>query len=321
MTWVGTLWDHYELTARTDLFRECLPAMHRMFEFMASHESSDGLIGTFDGYWMFLDWAPIFKGDYSAPFNLMYLQSLRWASQICRLINEIESAAAYEVRAMRVKSAIEKFFWDEKNSAWRDGFDASAQKPVEQTSKHTNTLAILLGLKPETHAEIAREILLKSARNKRTKVITASPFFYAYVLQAMAGQGLLKETLQIIKEKWGTFLDMNASTFHEMWTVGIESRCHAWSSSPVYHLMQIVLGVQPLVPGWTKLRIKPFVSDLEFARGTVPTPRGPLHVEWEKAGDDQLVVRLDVPQGIEAEFVAPDGQVRPLSSGANEFHT
>jgi hypothetical protein len=321
MTWVGTLWDHYQLTARTDLLRDCLPNMHRVFEFLAAHESIDGLIGTFDGYWMFLDWAPIFKGDYSAPFNLLYLQAMRWAAQICRLLNESDAAADYENRALRLTASIEKFFWDEKNNCWRDGFDAANQKPVEQISQHTNTLAILLDLKPQTHSEIAREILLKSAKNKRTKVITASPFFYAYVLQALAGQGLLAETVQIIKDKWGTFLDMNASTFHEMWNVTIESRCHAWSSSPVYHLMQMVLGVKPLTPGWTKVRIAPFVGDLEFARGTVPTPAGPLRIEWEKAGDDQLVVRLDVPEGVDAEFVSPDGQVRELEVGANEFHT
>ena len=56
---------------------------------------------------------------------------------------------------------------------------------IEQVSQHTNTLAILLGVKPETHAEVAREVLLKSARNKRTKTITAGPFFYTYVLEAM----------------------------------------------------------------------------------------------------------------------------------------
>jgi len=176
-------------------------------------------------------------------------------------------------------------------------------------------------LKPETHAEIAREVLLKSAKSKRTKILTASPFFYAYVLQAMVSQGLLEEVIQIIGDKWGTFLDQGATTFYELWNVTVESRCHAWSSSPVYHLMQIVLGVRPVGPGWTKLRIAPFPGKLEFARGVVPTPRGLLRVEWEKAGDDQLAVRLDVPEGLEVEFVSPDGRVRDVEAGANEFHT
>ena len=322
MTWVGTLWDHYELTGRTDLMKEQLPVMHRVFEFLQAHESRDGLIGSFEGYWMFLDWVDIFKGDYSAPFNLLYLQALRWAAKICDLLKETKSAAGYESSSKRVEAAIEKNFWDAKAKVWRDGFDVATQKPVEKISQHTNTLAILLGLKPETHGQIAREVLLKSAKSKRTKITTASSFFYAYVLQAMASQGLLAEVVEIIKDKWGTyFIDDGATTFYELWEVKTESRCHAWSASPVYHLMQIVLGVRPMTPGWTKLRIAPSLGELDFARGVVPTPRGPLRVEWEKVGDDQLAVRLDVPEGLEVEFVSPDGRVREIEAGANEFHT
>ncbi len=321
MTWVGTLWDHYQYSGRTDLIRECLPVMHRMFRFLAAHGSTGHLIGKFDGYWMFLDWAPVFKGDYSASFNLLYLQSLRWAANLSRLAGDASHSATYAHKAKQVESAIE-IFWDDKAKCWRDGFDAATDKPVEQISQHTNTLAILLGLKPETHADIACEILLKSAKSKRTKVITASPFFYAYVLQAIASQGLKAEVIEIIRDKWKThFLDLDATTFYEMWTVTTESRCHAWSASPVYHLMQILLGVTPNEPGWTKITIAPFPETLEFARGDIPTPRGTLRVEWEKAGDDQLAVRIDVPEGVTAEFISPDGQKRELDAGANEFHT
>jgi hypothetical protein len=321
MTWIGTLIDHHQLTGRLDLLRESAAAMHQLFEFFQAHESPDGLIGSFDGFWMFLDWADLYKGNYSAPFNLLYLQATRHAAELCRLLDDNNAALLHESKARALSAAVEKFFWDEKAGAWRDGFDVAAGKPIDQFSQHTNTLAILLGLKPETHGHIAREILLKSARAKRTKVITASPFFYAYVLQAMVSQGLLAEVMEVIAGKWGPLVEAGATTFPEMWQVNFESRCHAWSSSPLYHLMQIVLGVRPLTPGWTRLRIAPFPGELEFARGVVPTPRGPLRIEWEKAGEDQLAVRLDIPEGLEVEFVAPDGQVREPAPGANEFHT
>ena len=319
MTWVGTVRDHWQLTGRTDVVAACLPAMHRLFEFLAAHESADGLIGGFEGFWMFLDWVPIFKGDHSAPFNLMYLQSLRWAAELCRLCRD-PAAAAYDAKGTALQATVERAFWDEKQACWRDG--TTAGKPVEQVSQHTNTLAILLGLKPETHAAIARDVLLKSARNKRTKTITASPFFYAYVLEALASQTLSAEAVDLIRDKWGElFLDDGATTFYEMWTVTFESHCHAWSASPVYHLMQIVLGVRPTSPGWRSVRIAPTPATLEFARGTVPTPHGPIRVEWEKGGEDQLVVRVELPEGIEAEFVSPDGQRQALDAGVNEFHT
>ena len=321
LTWVGTLRDHWQLTGRTDLVAECLPTMHRLFEFFAAHESPDGLIGGFDGFWLFVDWAPLFKGDHSAAVNLLYLQGLRWAAELCRLCRD-PAASAYEAKAATVQATAERLFWDEKLKLWRDGLDAATNKPVDGVSQHANTLAVLLGLKPDAAAEVAREVLLKSAKSKRTKTVTASPFFYAYVLEALAAGGLAAEAVGVIRDKWGDQLDDGASTFYETWTPTVaESRCHAWSASPVYHLMRLVLGVVPTAPGWRAVRIAPVPETLEFARGVVPTPFGPLRVDWEKGGEDQLVVRVEVPEGITAEFVSPDGQRQELDAGVNEFHT
>ena len=173
---------------------------------------------------MFLDWVPIYKGDHSAPFNLLYLQSLRWAAELCRLAGQ--SPAAYEAKAASAAGGRRSGrSGTRSSSAGGTGSTPPAGKPVEQVSQHTNTLAILLGIKPETHAEIAREVLLKSARNKRTKTITAGPFFYTYVLEAMERQGLAAEVVGIIRDKWTEFfVDDGASTFYENWTVTVDSR-------------------------------------------------------------------------------------------------
>jgi hypothetical protein len=117
-------------------------------------------------------------------------------------------------------------------------------------------------------------------------------------------------------------LDAGAVTCWELWDVTVESRCHAWSASPLYHLSQQVLGVMSEEPGWGRIRIAPCTGgDLEYARGVVPSPLGPIRIEWEKAGDDQLAVRVDLPGGMAGRFISPGGQVRELRNGIQEFHT
>ena len=69
------------------------------------------------------------------------------------------------------------------------------------------------------------------------------------------------------------------------------------------------------------MRIAPLIGNLEFARGAVPSPHGTIRVEWEKVGEDQLAVRVELPEGIDGEFVGPLGETRELESGASEFHT
>lgn len=321
LTWVGTLWDYHFHTSRTDLLRECLPTMHRLFEFFGAHEIKDGLIGGFDGFWVFLDWQPLHKSDFSGLLNLMYLQALRYAAAICYVLGDETRADEYNAKATTLAATVQQYFYDGKAKLWRDGFDPAANERTEAVSQHTNALAILLRLKPETHPTIAREVLLKPAQSRRTKIIPASPFFYAYVLEAMAEANYRAEVVQIIRDKWGDMLDRGATTFWEVWEPTIESRCHAWSASPVYHLSQQVLGVQPVDVGWKQIRIAPLPGKLEFARGVVPSPLGPVRVEWEQAAEDQLAVRVDLPTGMDAEFISPLGEIRSLEAGGHEFHT
>ena len=321
LTWIGSLWDHYAYTGKLHLVRECLPTLHQLLEFFQSHESPEGLIGGFDGYWMFLDWVNLFKGDFSAPFNLLYLQGLRWAAALCKLAGDSAHEEDYLKRAARLQPAIEQAFWDEEAKAFRDGRDAGTGKQTDGISQHSNTLAILLDLKPEMHPQIAKNVLLKSAAARKTKILTASPFFYAYVLEALFKAGLCSEALDIIKNKWGTFLDRGAVTFWELWDCTYESRCHAWSASPVHLLMEQVLGVQPTSPGWSTILIQPLMASLESAQGVVPTPLGLVRVDWEHADDDQLAMRIEIPPGMTADFISPTGQHRELEPGSHEFHT
>lgn len=320
LTWVGTLWDYYFHSGREPLLHECLPVMHRLFEFFAAHEVKDGLIGDFDGWWVFLDGRPLFKNNLSGVLNLMYLQAIRWAAAISQICGDDAAATRYTAKATQMVETLETYFWDASAKVWRDGYDAAKGAPVDSVSQHMNALAILLDLKPESHLAIARDVLLKAARAKRGKIIEASPFFYAYVLEAMAEAGLKSEVVEIIGDKWGQMLDAGATTFWEDWT-GTGSRCHAWSASPLYHLSQQVLGVVPVDVGWKSVRIAPLPAGLDFARGVIPSPLGNIRVEWEKAEEDQLAVRVDLPPGIEAEFVGPLGEIRALTPGSHEFHT
>jgi hypothetical protein len=320
LAWVGSLRDHHFLTARTDLVRDCLPTLHRLMAFFSRHESPNHLIGGFDGMWLFLDWAPLRKTNFSATLNLLYLQALRHAAELCDLAADAASALRYRAAAETLAVSIDTHFWDAAGKLWRDGFDPDTNAPTEDVSQHANALAILLDLHPDTHAKIARDVLLKPAQARRSKIITASPFFYAFILEALFKAGLRDEALAVIRDKWGAMLDRGATTFWEFWEP-TASLCHAWSASPLYHLSQQILGVLPTASGWKHVRVAPWLGKLEYARGVVPSPLGPIRVEWEKGGEDQLAVRIDVPDGMEVEFVTPQGETRALDPGAHEFHT
>ncbi len=104
------------------------------------------------------------------------------------------------------------------------------------------------------------------------------------------------------------------------WSSGIE-----WDRS-LNHPMQggfnafhyeTVLGIRPLTeyPGYKKFLIKPaFIGDLDYAKGSVKTPYGVIHVQWERQDKDILlnvqvpfnsIGFLDLPY--EVELITDDG--------------
>ena len=53
--------------------------------------------------------------------------------------------------------------------------------------------------------------------------------------------------------------------------------------------------------GFARVRVRPQLGDLRYAKGTVPTPRGLLRVEAERQPNGSVRVKIDAPEGITVE--------------------
>lgn len=318
--WIGTLWEHYFHTGHKSLPQSCRPVLDRVLAFFDKLERREGLLGELGGFEAFAQSAELYRADFSAPLNLLYLQSLRWAASIYELLDLDEQSVRAAGKADALAESIDKHFWDAKAKLWKDGFDPVMGACVDQSSVFTNALALLLNLRAESKPAVARDVILKAMNARRGKTIVPSPSLASNVLAALIASDLRAEAIELIRTRWGAMLDRGATTLWEQWD-GVGSRCSGASSSPVSMLTQQILGVTPIEAGWARVRIAPLIGALEFARGTVPSPRGLIRVEWEKAGDDQLAVRVELPEDTQGEFVGPLGETRMLESGASEFHT
>lgn len=47
----------------------------------------------------------------------------------------------------------------------------------------------------------------------------------------------------------------------------------------------MILGIRPTKPGFTEASIHPLPGYLNWAKGTVATPRGEIYVEWRKESE------------------------------------
>jgi alpha-L-rhamnosidase len=172
-------------------------------------------------------------------------------------------------------------------------------------------------------AAVWRVLSLAVDGRKPDDVIT--PYYGNYLLTAMARLGHRREAVQWMESYWGGMLGAGATSFWEAWDpawagadpharleaddkVGYNaSLAHGWSSGPAAWLMEEVLGVKALAPGFRRVEIRPALAGLEWAKGAVATPHGAVKVEILS---DRVIVTI--PAGVEATVVLPAGKV-PLT--------
>ncbi len=217
---------------------------------------------------------------------------------LLRELDEDETAALCETAAERMKKHI----------------------PEINASKQAASLLVLSGLADAT--EINDKIMTPGGGHGY------STFFGYYILAAKAMAGDYAGALNDMKEYWGAMLDMGATTFWEDFDLNWlenagridevvpegmvdihgdygnhcyikfrHSLCHGWASGPCPYLSNYVLGIKNLAPG--KYEVKPELSWLDWAKGTYPTPNGPISVWAFKDAEGKLNVQIDAPAGIE----------------------
>jgi len=140
-------------------------------------------------------------------------------------------------------------------------------------------------------------------------------------------------SLEIIRKYWGAMLELGATTFWEDFDIGWtdnagrideivpegktdahgdrgkfcymqfrHSLCHGWASGPTAFLSEYILGINIVEPGCRKIRITQNIGDLQWVKGTYPTPMGKVYVEHRRV-NGEIVTTYSAPDTIEIEVV------------------
>lgn len=196
-------------------------------------------------------------------------------------------------------------------------------KPPEHTVKQAHALSVIAGIE---NAVNTNKVVFQ-----KEPLRGLSTFYGYYILVARAMAGDYDGCLSLIRDYWGGMLRFGATTFWEHfdidWVrenpvpidevvpegsksihrdygehcyVGLRhSLCHGWASGPTAWLIQYVLGITPVEPGMRKIEIKPYLGELEFAEGKLPTPYGEVWVRHEKDKDGKIHTAFKSPKEVE----------------------
>lgn len=296
--WVCMLWDWYFYTgdkAFLDENRDYAVAMFKRLCGLVEFDGSD----TFN--YDFLDWPTYQTKAGAAGVTGLLALALASAEKICREYgeNDLAEECAKKVAAMR-------------------------KRKIAHEGKKQTAAVLALSEIMDTN-EAADFILEGSGKGMST--------FMSYYILSVAAKKSVSGALEMLKEYYGGMLSVGATTFWEdfdiEWLDGAKpidvvlekgeydihaanggycyegfrhSFCHGWSSAPTAFLAETVLGINIAEKGCKKVTIKPNLGNLEWAKGTYPTPYGNIFVEHKKNADGTVSTTYTAPDAITVEL-------------------
>jgi alpha-L-rhamnosidase len=259
---------------------------------------ADGLLRAAPGDWVFIDWVDMRKDGVVTAVQVLWA----WALDA---IAGLAGQAADEVTRRRARSLARRVRLALRRAWGPTGY----RMLVDQASpvcRHATLLATLGEVLPRSGRSVARGTLAGESA-----LAVGTPFMGALQAAALGRLGGAATALAQIRSAWGGMLDLGATAFWEAFDPAQQgdqhlayygrpfgkSLCHAWGSGPAALLPEVLLGIRPLAPGWTRIAVGPQLCGLAWAATTVPTPLGDLEVEARADGG----MTMSVPAGAVVE--------------------
>ena len=233
-------------------------------------------------------------------FSCYYLIALKNMAHMARSIGEISDAENYEKRAEVLSRNINKTFYDSEFGAYRENLISDLH------SNQANLFAIRSGAVSSEQLPSIKKFLKRNIDGMfldgfSNKMNTRfAPSFVFFILDALYMADLPEIAEDIIKSGWSWFLQSGIRQCAEYFDLnGALSHCHAWSASPIYFLSRNISGVRyPDAPNLDLVEIDIKTSVVQWAKVTLPHPKGTITVEWHTEDDKKVMDSVKTPYGV-----------------------
>lgn len=330
--WVVCSYDLFMYTGDTAYVTKYYPHLRRVLDtfYPSTTNLTTGLlskgIGVSEGYG---DYAFLPRSGTITYYNALYVLALDHAASIALSLGHEADYARWFSRARTVSKAMDQLF-DASSGAFYDGGICNGTF-CPTHAQDGNSLSILAGATNTTRARsILGHLSSQHARpygNAFYDNDVLGPFsqrVYAFIsyfeIAARFRTGLAVSALEEIRRLYGWMSthDPGVTTWEGIGPGGVPfedgftSLAHGWATGIVPALTNYVLGVEPTGPGFSSWAVRPVPGDVRWAKGVVPTPRGPIEVSWNGSANGLFSLRVTAPVGTRGVVSVPRGAGRRL---------
>lgn len=332
--WLHGVYNWYRFSGDRNLVKSLMPTVERILRWYAPYQTSSGVLKDVTE-WNLVDWSSVSTQDTSSLLTALWARGLREFAEMAGWLEERSSQSWAEALYERARAGFESF-WDEARGSYVDHIVDGERRP--EMSQLAGALAIVSGLAPEERWRRIVDTITDPEKlvvrswsgggqdetrfwkqlrgiyeidwDAEREIVLAEPFM-SYVVHdaaAMAGEANRLPDLYL---RWMEFLKDGYDTIGENWGTG--THAHGWSCTPTRDMIFYTLGVTPAEPGYTVARVAPRLGRLAWARGTAPTPYGPITVEATHTSvtvDSPVPVVLDLQGQVSKDLPAGHHELR-----------
>lgn len=303
MNWMITADQYLFHSGDAGFIREIYPEIRETLRYYARFIREDG--GFHISAWNMVDWAPmdIYNEGIMTAQQGVLAHCMSIARRMAESLGETEDLNFYDNHAEKLLKYLDQTLWLENQQAFSDGWT--------RERGYSRTLSI------QTHLMLYKYDCIRCSRKReivKQHLLTppagwleiGSPFMLFYLFEIWHDQGRNQKILDAIRDKWGMMLRYDSSTCWEVFPGYFEnsrtrSYCHSWSSAPAYVMIRYLLGLEPVEPGFSKLRLLVPDVDLAWCEGSIPTPRGKITVWWSSENGKKRF-RAEIPKDMEVDI-------------------
>jgi hypothetical protein len=231
--------------------------------------------------------------------NAFHLAALERMVVLARALERAEDARQYTARLDSTRRVFQEKLFDQQRGLYRDGVG------TDHCSQHANLFPLAFGLVPKEKRQGIVAWL-------ETRGMHCSVYAAQYLLEGLFENGGARKAIDLIvadtDRSWRHMVQSGTTITWEAWDLKYKPNQdwnHAWGAAPANLLPRYVLGVTALQPGWQRALIRPCPGGLTSARGRVPTPHGPILIDWTQSPSFHLSITL--PAAIRAQLELPAG--------------
>jgi alpha-L-rhamnosidase len=283
------------------------PRVLRLFDFFKGYENRDGLLEKLPS-WVFVEWsaAADFVQDVNYPTNMLYAGVLSAAGRMYHLPKLV--AKADRIREVIRRQAFDGHFFVDNAVRDKDGKLNVTRNRTEVCQYYAFFFQVAT---PESYPALWRILRDQFGPNrKKTKAFSdihpANSFIGNMLRMELFSQAGLSR--QILEESIAYLLYM-ADRTGTLWenTEAYASCDHGFASHIVHTLYRDVLGIRQIDRLGHRVAIQFADVPLDRCEGTLPTPDGPVQLQWRKAGD-HIAYQLRVPAGYQVTIANRSGK-------------